>query len=182
MSAGETGGLDLTVETLQFVLDNFDTIAANFDEATDDQGNVVWDVPFLRNDAERRLYPDRTVLDYNDAIRQGDVVTVGEPSENDEPEGPGFDSDKEVEIDVTCETLTNGKSPIETSTDWRAFVQIIRRSILLERKFPITDPNCKYDYRWLEVDTENPLPEAEEARSHFGTEFTVRWHGFERLP
>ena len=172
---GVTGGLDLTVETLEFIKNNYPEQAEEFD--IDD-----WDEPILRNGAEQRLYPDRQQLDFNDAPRRGNAVTVSEPSENSNPIGTEFNADVIVEVDVSCETVIRGASDVQTSTDWRKLVEAIKRAILTERTYPITDPNCRFDYRWLEVDNENSLPGTEETRDSFGTEFTVIWHGFVRLP
>jgi len=171
---GVTGGLDLTVETLEFIKTNYAEQAEEFE--IDD-----WDEPILRNGAEQRLYPDRQRLDFNDAPRRGNSVTVSHPSLTQSPIGTEFDADVLVEVDVSCETLINAASEVTTSTDWRRFVETIKRSILAERSYPITDPNCRFDYRWLEVNNENALPGTEEARDSFGTEFTVLWHGFHRL-
>lgn len=175
VTTDNTGGLDLTIDTLEFIRTNWPAQATEF-------GIDDWNDPILRNDAERLLYPQGQQLDYNDAPRRGNAVTVGEPSKTQEPIGTEYDADVIVEVDVSCETVVRGASEVQTSTDWRRFVSAIQRAILTERSYPITDPNCRFDYRWLEIDNENPLPGTEETRDTFGTEWTTRWYGFERLP
>jgi len=175
MNAGITNAIDLTVETLEF-------IRTNWDEQAEEFGLEDWQDPILRNDAERLLYPEGVQLNYNDAPRKGIAVSVGEPSRTENPIGTEFDADIEVEVDVSCETIISGASEVDDSTDWRTFVAAIRRTVLMERTYPLTDPDCRFDYRWLEVTNENPLPGTEETIDAFGTQFTVVWHGFERLP
>lgn len=175
MNAGITNAVDLTVETLEFIRVNWPTQAAEF-------GIDTWNDPILRNDAERKLFPDGQQLKYNDAPRRGNAVSVGEPSRTEQPVGTEYNADIEVEVDVTCETVVSGATEVSDSTDWRKFVAAIRRTLLMERTYPLTDPNCRFDYRWLEITNENPLPATEETRDSFGTTFTVIWHGYEVLP
>lgn len=175
MNAGITNAVDLTVETLEFIRVNWPTQATEF-------GIDTWNDPILRNDAERKLFPDGQKLKYNDAPRRGNAVSVGEPSRTEDPVGTEYNADIIVEVDVKCETVVGGATEVKNSTDWRKFVAAIRRTLQMERTYPLTDPNCRFDYRWLELDNENPLPATEETRDSFGTTWTCRYHGYEVLP
>jgi len=184
MSAGETGGIDLTVETLQFILDEFETVAAEFDRATDGSGNVVWEDPILRNRKTKSLYPSGDTAGYtNQLSRNAYVVTVEETGATNSPIGTEFDFDVEAEVDVTIESVNNGfNEEISDSTDWETLKAIIKRCVLKNRKRPITDPSCRFDWRWITVTNETTLPESEENRDHYGYELTFEWNGFERNP
>lgn len=177
MSAGATGGIDLTVETLEFIDTNWSTVAATFSEASG------WDQPVLRNHDNKTLYPGGETNGYTAQLRNNDVVTVKNGGQNDDPTGVEFDFDVEWEIDVTCEAVpSNGFSEIGDTNDWRVFVDIIRRAILTDRQHPITDPDCKFDWRWITIANESPHPGTQDNRDHYGTEFTARWMGYEKLP
>jgi len=183
MSAGETGGIDLTVETLQFILDNWSTVAAGFDRATDSQGAVVWEDPVLRNRKTKTLYPSGDTAGYtNQLSRNAYVVTVEETGQTNNPIGTEFDFDVEAEVDVKIESVNNGfNEEISDSTDWETLKSIIKRCILTNRKHPITDPSCRYDWRWLTVTNESTTPESEDNRDHYGYELTDSWMGYEKL-
>lgn len=175
MSAGETDGYDLTVETLEFLDSNWNTAASNVGE--------TWDTPVLRNHVSKTLYPSGETSAYTAQLRQNDVVTVGKASRTDTPTGTEFDFDVEKELDVTVEAMPgNGFSVIEDSADWERFVAIVREAILLDRVRPITDPNCRYDWRWITITNESPTPESVGNRNLQGVEMTVVWSGFESLP
>lgn len=174
MSAGETGGYDLTVETLAFIHDNWDTAASNIGE--------TWDRPVLRNHVTKATYPDGETANYTARLRTNDVITVDDDTRTNDPVGTEFDFDVQAEVDVRVEAMPgNGFSVIEDSTDWARFVDISREAILLNRVHPITDPNCRYDWRWIELTNSSPLPETEGNRNHFGREYTCLWVGYESL-
>jgi len=174
MSAGETGGYNLTVETLAFLNDNWDTAASNVGE--------TWDVPVLRNHVEKALYPGGELTDYTARLRNNDVITVGKASRTDTPTGTEFDFDVTKELDVRVEAMPgNGFSVIEDSTDWERFVTISREAILIDRQKPSTDPNCRWDWRWITITNEAPLPETVGNRNHYGVEYSVQYNGYESL-
>lgn len=182
MSAGETGGEDLMVETLEFIDTHWDTVAGTFDEA-DVGGGDVWQKPILRNGDLKTLYPSGQTSGYTQQLRNNDVVTVLDGGRVDDVTGTEFDFDVAWDVDVRCEALpNNGFSVIGDSTDWQVFIHIVRRSILTERHKPITDPNCKFDWRWITTVDQSTLPETEDSRDHLGKEIGFRWHGYERLP
>lgn len=172
---GETGGRDLTVETLEFVNKNWHTVAEALGE--------TWEKPVLRNADDKSTYPDDETTRYATALRTNDVVTVENGGRIDSPTGTEFDFDVEWELDVRVEALrSTGFSHITDSTDFRRFVLIVRRAILTERSRPITDPDCIFDWRWLTISNENPLPEAQGNREHHGVSLTLVWHGYESAP
>lgn len=195
--AGQTGGLDLTVETLEFIYDNWEGVALTFDESSDGgfqydtrqydtaqySSANAWARPVLRNSVSKTIYPDGETAGYTAQLRNNDVVTVGEPSISEDPTGTRFDFDVEAELDVTVQAMPgNGFSNVEDSTDWATLKAIVKRAFLTERRNPITDPDCKYDWRWLTVANGSPLPETTDNRNLQGYEFTARWHGYESLP
>ena len=187
MSAGETEGLDLTVETLQFIVDNWAESARDFDQAiVDDTTDPadVWEMPVLRNGVEKTIYhPDEgDVAGYSYALRNNDVVTVEEAGRVNEAAGTEYDFDVEAEVDVTCEAMLNGQTVVGGSTDWKAFVEVVKGAILRNRGYPVTVPGGRYNWQWLTTDNESTLPDTEDNRDHFGTELTVTWHGYESLP
>lgn len=198
MSAGATDGKDLTVETLRFLNENWDEISMTFARARSSSGfrydttrydtrlygsGGPWMKPVLRNHDNKTIYPSGETSGYSAQLRQNDVITVQNGGRVDSVTGTEFDFDVEWDIDVRCEALpANGFSVIGDTTDWRVFVHVARRSILADRHNPVTDPNCKFDWRWLTIVDEGQLPEAEDNRDVYGVGFTVRWHGFERLP
>lgn len=197
MSTGQTGGINLTVETLQYIYDNWEAVALTFDASSDGgfqydsvqydssqyTASGAWQRPVLHDGVEKSTYPDDETAGYSLSPRQNDVVEVGEASFTNDVTGTGFDFDVEAELDVTLKAMPgNGFSVIETSTDWEVFKDIVKRSILTERNRPITDPGCKYDWRWLTVSNGSPTPEAQGNRNLLSASFTVRWSGFESLP
>lgn len=184
ITTGDTGGLDLTVETLLFIHDNFESVASNFGRATDNSGNVVWEDPVLRNHVTKSIFPNGETSGYTSKLsRNAYVVTVEEQGRTQDPVGTEFDFDVEAEVDVRLESVNNGfNDEITDSTDWETFQDIIKRTILTNRKFPRTDPNCRFDWRWLSITNESRLPQAENNRDHYGVSLTVTYYGFERLP
>jgi len=185
MSSGETGGLDLTVETLEYIDSNWKTVARTFDRAITDSTtdpDTVWTKPVLRNHNDKTIYPDGGASNYSASLRANDVVTVEDAGRADSPTGTEYDSDVQREVDVTCEALNAGFTVVDGSTDWQVFIHIVRRSILTARVRPITDPACKFDWRWIEIYDQSPLPETQGNRDHYGSELSTRWHGYEDLP
>lgn len=175
MSAGETDGYDLTVETLEFIDSNWATAVGNVGQS--------YDKPVLRNDVEKTLYNTDETAGYSAQLRNNDVVTVGKATRTDEPLGTNFDFDTQREVDVTVEAMPgNGFSVIESSEDWARFVIAVREAILIDRVRPITGQDCRFDWRWLTIANEAVLPATENNRNLLGVELTVVWHGFESLP
>lgn len=175
MSAGATDGYDLTVETLTFLNDNWSAAASSIGE--------TWDVPVLRNHVDKTIFTsnDETAT-YTAQLRNNDVITVGKASRTDSPVGTEFDFDVTKELDVKVEAMPgNGFSVIGDSTDWERFVLISREAILIDRHNPITDPGSRYDWRWITITNENPLPETVGNRNRLGVEYTTVWHGYENL-
>jgi hypothetical protein len=173
---GETDAFDLAAETLQFVVDNW------ADQATA-VNRGEWDRPILHHGNEKREYPNDADRAKDISLRDGDLVTATYAGATSTVEGSAFNLRREAEVDVEVEAYlgsTNGV--VESSNDFQRLVWAVRRSILSERTYPVTNPDCLVEYHWLTITNETAEPIEDDNRDYFNHEFTVQYHGLEVPP
>jgi len=172
---GVSNAIDLTAETLQFVLDNWEAQSAAV-------GEPDWQIPLLHHGDEKREYPEGE-RGKKISLRNDDIVTANYGGATSTVEGTEFNLRREAEVDVTIETYTGASNTVVSDAeDFRKLEFAIRRAILAERKYPVTNPDCLVEYHWLTITNETDEPLEEDNRDYFQTEFTVQYNGLEQLP
>jgi len=173
--SGVTDGIDLASETLQFIVDNWES-------QSDAVGEPGWQIPLLYHKDEKREYPD-SERGKSISLKNNDIVRVSFEGSTASPEGTEFNLRREAEVDVTIESYTGAEnSVVNDAVDFRKLSFAIRRAILAERRNPVTNPDCLVHYNWLEITNETDEALEEDNRDYYNTRFSVAYHGLENPP